>query len=123
MGIEIRDKELYEGLEKDLRMGKRTKEELIKLACDNAYWRVELEREINQLKSEIQKLKNEQPYQSVGIQKIKNERGAGRKPIDKKIVEDIERARIGGASIRTIAIAYDVSVGTVHNVLKASNIN
>lgn len=56
-------------------------------------------------------------------QNIKNERKAGRKPIGANKIKGIKRYREEGASIRDIAKAFDVSVGSVHSVLKSSNIN
>lgn len=72
----------------------------------------QLEKQIEQLKAENEQLKNN------SVQKIKNERGAGRKP---KINDDIIRAvtmlRLQNKSIRAISKEVGLAVGTVQKII------
>ena len=52
------------------------------------------------------------------VHKIKNERGAGRKPIDIKTREYIEGMIESGRSVRYMAASAEISVGAVHKILK-----
>lgn len=73
----------------------------------------ELKLENNKLKEEIEELNNMNK-----VQKLKNERGAGRKErftIHEK--ETMKMYRIQGKSIREIADMYSCSVGLIHKII------
>ena len=64
------------------------------------------------LKKEIEELKNG------SVQKIKNERGAGRKSkIDNNIIAAVTMLKLQGKSIRKISEEIGLSVGTVHKII------
>lgn len=64
------------------------------------------------LKKEIEELKNN------SVQKIKNERGAGRKSkIDNNIIATVTMLKLQGKSIRKISEEIGLSVGTVHKII------
>ena len=79
----------------------------------------EHEKEIERLKKQVQELKNELGC----VQKIKNERGAGRKPIDIALVNEIKEYRSMGCTIKNISEKIGVSVGAVHKIVKSSKVN
>ena len=52
------------------------------------------------------------------VQKIKNERGAGRKSkIDNNIIATVTMLKLQGKSIRKISEEIGLSVGTVHKII------
>ena len=71
-----------------------------------------LKKENKELKEELQKLKVN------SVQKIKNERGAGRKSkITDDIIAIVTMLRLQGKSIRAIAKEVELSVGTVQKII------
>ena len=72
------------------------------------------------LKEEIELLKQK----ANSVQKIKNERGAGRKTkINNDVITRVTMLRLQGKSIRAIAREVELSVGTVHKILNEPTIN
>lgn len=71
--------------------------------------------------SEIEKKEKDEyqkKYLDIKNNKVKNERGAGRKnKFDKAQVEEIRRLRGQGESIRSIAARFDCSVGLIHKII------
>ena len=64
------------------------------------------------LKEEVDKLKTN------NVQKIKNERGAGRKTkINDDVIRIVTMLKLQGKSIRAIAKEVELSVGTVHKII------
>lgn len=64
------------------------------------------------LKEEVDKLKTN------NVQKIKNERGAGRKTkINDDIIKRVTILKLKGKSIRAIAKEVELSVGTIHKII------
>lgn len=52
------------------------------------------------------------------VQKIKNERGGGRKPkINDVIIDQVKELRLQGKSIRAIALDVNLSVGSVQKIV------
>lgn len=67
---------------------------------------------IQSLLQEIEELKK------CSVQKIKNERGAGRKSkIDNNIIATVTMLKLQGKSIRKISEEIGLSVGTVHKII------
>jgi DNA-binding NarL/FixJ family response regulator len=59
---------------------------------------------------------------ATSVQKLKNERGAGRKPSDLRYAKQaVMLYREDGYSMRKIAKIYGVSVGTVHKLINEQN--
>ena len=81
------------------------KEESIRISMDT----------INNLKEENERLHN-------NVQKIKNERGAGRKSKFKgEDIELIKKLRLEGKSYKAIALEMNCSVGLVHKLINEKN--
>lgn len=71
-----------------------------------------LEKEIEELKVENEKLKNN------SVQKIKNERNAGRKTkINDDIIRTVTMLRLQNKSIRYISKEINLSVGTLQKII------
>lgn len=74
----------------------------------------ELEKQIEQLKAENEQLKNN----NNNVQKIKNERNAGRKPkINDDIIRTVTMLRLQNKSIRAISKEVGLAVGTVQKII------
>ena len=72
----------------------------------------EMKLENESLKEEIERLKVNR------VQKIKNERGAGRKTkINDDVIRIVTMLKLQGKSIRAIAKEVELSVGTVHKII------
>ena len=64
------------------------------------------------LKEEVDRLKTN------NVQKIKNERGAGRKTkINDDIIKRVTMLKLKGKSIRAIAKEVELSIGTIHKII------
>ena len=83
----------------------------------------------NELKEEIQKLKNENETLNEEIQKLKNEskttihneRGAGRKQrLTEEQKETIKMYRVQGKTIKEIAEIFNCSIGLIHKLINES---
>ena len=72
----------------------------------------EQSKKITQLEQEIKRL------QSKSVKHKHNERGAGRKSIDKQLVKDIQKLINEGMTMKHISEILNVSVGTVHKYSK-----
>lgn len=75
---------------------------------------------ISNLEKEIEDLKKSSNY---NVQKIKNERGAGRKErFTDKQKQEIKAYRLQGKSIRQIAKVYSCSTGLIHKLITENEI-
>lgn len=79
---------------------------------------VKLKEEIQKLKSENKLLKEKKGVSSTKSNKVKNERGAGRKAkFTEQDRETIKLYRIQGKTIKEIAEMYSCSVGLIHKII------
>lgn len=85
-------------------MGKGKKDKKIK----------ELNKKIEKYEKLIKRLFNELEKKD----KVHNERGAGRKPkFNKEEIEEIQKYRLKGNTIRDIAKEFKCSVGLIHKII------
>jgi hypothetical protein len=100
---------------------KKTKEILKEERNDALNRCKELELEVQKLKDELSNALSNKL--SINNQKIKNERGAGRKPLENTIKNEIIELRSMGNSIRKISETLDISIGAVHKIIKDTKCN
>lgn len=99
-------------LEMALQVAERSKEHAENKAKARDEHLQELQKQVEQLKA------------STNIHKLKNERGAGRKPkLTEAEIQSIKMYRLQGLSYKAIAKMFDCSVGTVYNVCATNGIN
>lgn len=93
----------------------RLKEENIDLVEHNQpYWDIE-QRAWEKVLEENKELKKQLDG---SVQKIKNERGAGRKPkFNDTEIQSIKMYKLQGKSYRAIAEIFNCSVGTIHKLI------
>lgn len=78
---------------------------------------LKLEKEIEEYRSIVKRLEEE--LKNNDVQKIKNERNAGRKSkIDDDIIRAITMLKLQNKSVRAISKEIGLSVGTVHKIIK-----
>lgn len=106
--------ELYNGLVKQVQLEVMLKEGY-KRHLDQS--KVENERLKAKIEDLITSNENQTNITDIDVHKLKNERRAGRKPIDAEIAEKILQLKKQGLSYRKIADMCYVSVGLISNII------